>query len=125
MRFKALRDNPSLEELIKSARSEELALHQSVVVKESQLDSSSNASYNFHVKSDSNKAVANGKCYRCQGDHHIKNCPQLKKIKCFKCSQLGHIAKYCTTEVSTTSTIGGSSGNEAGMASAPVAIPRK
>ena len=32
------------------------------------------------------------KCFRCKGDHLIKNCPD---VVCFKCNEKGHMANEC------------------------------
>ena len=39
-----------------------------------------------------------GKCYRCNGPHPIRLCPDSvgKKVICYRCSQEGHIASRCT-----------------------------
>ena len=54
-------------------------------------------------------------CYVCQGEHHVRNCPQkdqyaspnewnqvvekaLLRLPCWKCGHTGHSAKYCSTQ---------------------------
>lgn len=37
----------------------------------------------------SSKAII---CYKCKGNHYIKECPQ---VECFKCHQKGHMANNC------------------------------
>ncbi|KAI8117871.1 Retrovirus-related Pol polyprotein from transposon TNT 1-94 [Lucilia cuprina] len=32
-------------------------------------------------------------CYKCKGDHKIKDCPEMKKVQCFNCNKFGHLSK--------------------------------
>ena len=43
----------------------------------------------------------NGKCFRCQGPHMIRNCPEkgeMRGIICYRCGEEGHIATKCTAQ---------------------------
>lgn len=35
------------------------------------------------------------KCYKCDGPHLVKYCPERSKIVCFRCGKPGHIAVQC------------------------------
>ena len=54
------------------------------------------------IKGDNDyKRGFSGKCYRCQGPHMIKNCPEKaenKSIICYRCGEEGHIAPKCTSQ---------------------------
>ena len=38
-----------------------------------------------------------GKCFKCEGPHMAKNCPD-KKIVCYKCGEEDHISLNCSSE---------------------------
>lgn len=39
-----------------------------------------------------------GKCFRCEGPHMARFCPDKTKIICFKCGVDGHISTHCTND---------------------------
>ena len=36
-----------------------------------------------------------GKCFRCEGPHMARDCPDKKLIRCFTCGVEGHISYNC------------------------------
>ncbi|GBP10776.1 Copia protein [Eumeta japonica] len=38
-------------------------------------------------------------CYKCKGDHKIKDCPGMRNTKCFACNKFGHMSKYCRSKM--------------------------
>ena len=38
-----------------------------------------------------------GKCFRCDGPHMARFCPQKKPIVCYKCGEEGHISVRCSS----------------------------
>lgn len=62
-----------------------------------------------------NRATARRlRCFRCGGQHHIKNCSSASKPTCWSCGDEGHLARDCSTV----------SGNGVGKVGAPAAFPR-
>ena len=40
------------------------------------------------------------KCFRCQGPHFVRDCPEPKPdLTCFRCGQTGHISRNCTAHL--------------------------
>ena len=46
--------------------------------------------------------VFNGKCFHCQGDHMVKDCPEkpVRKVVCYRCGEEGHISTGCNQKQS-------------------------
>ena len=38
-----------------------------------------------------------GKCFKCDGPHMARHCPQKKVVRCFKCQGEGHMSFNCTS----------------------------
>ena len=36
-----------------------------------------------------------GKCFRCEGPHMARECPERRPVKCYACGQEGHISYNC------------------------------
>ena len=41
-----------------------------------------------------------GKCFKCEGPHMARDCPERKSIKCYACGEDGHISYNCPAEAS-------------------------
>ena len=36
-----------------------------------------------------------GKCFKCEGPHMARNCPEQKDVRCYACQELGHLSYNC------------------------------
>ena len=46
------------------------------------------------------RAAFRGKCFKCEGPHMARDCPERKSIKCFACGEEGHMSYNCQAEAS-------------------------
>ena len=58
-----------------------------------------------YPKRDEKHKAFNGKCFRCQGDHMIRDCPEKpvrRVVVCYRCGEEGHISTGCSQKQSYT-----------------------
>ena len=55
-----------------------------------------------YPRKDGKHRVFNGKCFHCQGEHMVKDCPEkpVRKIVCYRCGEEGHISTGCNQKQS-------------------------
>ena len=57
----------------------------------------------FRQRSGGEKHVFKGKCFRCEGPHMARDCPDRKSVKCYICSEEGHLSYSCPSSKSKMS----------------------
>ena len=55
----------------------------------------SGVSKDFKSKSGGDKSGFRGKCFRCEGPHMARDCPDKKPVKCYACQEEGHLSYNC------------------------------
>ena len=58
-----------------------------------------------YPRKDEKHKTFNGKCFRCQGDHMIRDCPEKpvrRVVVCYRCGEEGHISAGCNQKQSNS-----------------------
>ena len=56
-----------------------------------------------YPRKDGKNKVFTGKCFHCQGDHMIRDCPEKpvrRGVVCYRCGEEGHISTGCNQKQS-------------------------
>ena len=97
LRRRALRDNPTLKELLDAGRAEETSQAQAKTVEKQQSlqNQRQSASRTRHQEHHSKNPGPSETCRNCGGVYPlIKDCPAKGK-ECYSCKKIGHFSKVC------------------------------